>query len=105
MPENEGYENVWLDLHEYHAFGPIWNGAAGGEDHGWPLNLNRSCEFKDFMTVQTLPTVVGEWSLAITDCQEYLDGGYYAPYVPPNASEETCEYYNGDFENYTPEYR
>lgn len=48
--------------------------------------------------------MVGEWSLAVCDCQKYLDGGYANPYVPPNALPSTCEFYNGDFENY-PDYQ
>ena len=30
-----------------------------------------------------MPTIVGEWSLAVTDCQKYLHGGYATHYVAP----------------------
>lgn len=48
---------------------------------------------------------MGEWSLAVTDCQEYLDGGYATPYVPPAASDSTCAYYNSNFTTYSDEYK
>ena len=32
------------------------------------------------------PTYVGEFSLATTDCQKYLNGGYSTPYLPPDVS-------------------
>ena len=35
----------------------------------------------------TLPTFVGEWSLAVTDCQLYLQGGYNEPYHPATGAE------------------
>ena len=30
------------------------------------------------------PTYVGEFSLAVTECQKYLNGGFHTPYVPPD---------------------
>jgi aryl-phospho-beta-D-glucosidase BglC (GH1 family) len=50
-----------------------------------------------------MDTFVGEWSLAVTDCQLYLDGGYADPYVPV-ASESTCAYYNSNFTTYPADY-
>ena len=37
---------------------------------------------------QTLPAMVGEWSLAITDCQKYLHNGYANPCVAPDANSD-----------------
>ena len=56
---------------------------------------------------QTLPTMVGEWSLAITDCQKYLHNGYDDPYVAPDAGKnpKICQFYNSDFASYTEEYK
>ena len=56
---------------------------------------------------QTLPTMVGEWSLAITDCQKYLHNGYDDPYVAPDAGKNPtiCQFYNSDFTTYTEEYK
>ena len=54
-----------------------------------------------FFSLQfTLPAHLGEWSIANTDCQKYLEGGYQDPYIPSNSKPETCAYYNGDFANY-----
>ena len=55
------------------------------------------------MEGQTLDTFTGEWSLAVTDCQKYLDGGYADPYVPV-AKPSTCAYYNSDFSTFPSEY-
>ena len=51
----------------------------------------------------TLPTVVGEWSLAITDCQKYLVNGYVEHYVAPKAGKNpmTCKFYNSDFKTFS----
>ena len=46
--------------------------------------------YRDNLEKQTLYAFVGEWSLAVTSCQKYLDGGYATPYVSPDASDETC---------------
>ena len=52
---------------------------------------------------QTLPAIVGEWSLAITDCQKYLHNGYNTPYLAPDASKnpEICKFYNSEFGTYS----
>ena len=49
--------------------------------------------------------VTGEFSLAVTDCQKYLNGGFADPYVPPDAKPETCAYYNSDFSSFPVEYK
>ena len=105
MPESQGYSNVVLDLHEYHAFGEYYNGLAEDPTQAWPTNIDLSCDYAEYTSVQTLEVVVGEWSLAINDCQKYLDGGYGEPYVPPNGSPAVCDYYNGDFSTYNDEYK
>ena len=53
--------------------------------------------------IQTLPTIVGEWSLAITDCQKYLHNGYDEPYVAPDAGKDAriCLRYNSNFDTYS----
>ena len=81
MSDTETYTNVNLDIHSYHAFGPLWNVVAG-QDNAWDLNLEGACLYHWELMNVTLPTFVGEWSLAITDCQPYLQGGYNEPYHP-----------------------
>ena len=34
MSEADGYSNVALDIHSYHAFGPLWNYVAS-LDNAW----------------------------------------------------------------------
>ena len=79
MSDKEAYKGVTLDIHSYHAFGPIWNVVANQED-AWNINLEAACLYHWELMNVTLPTFVGEWSLAITDCQPYLQGGYNEPY-------------------------
>ena len=97
------YLNAGVDIHEYHAFGDYWNQLAE-QPEGWQTNLDASCDFANNMQMQTLTAFVGEWSLAVTDCQKYLDGGYATPYDPV-ASDSTCDYYNSDFSTYPEEYK
>ena len=58
-----------------------------------------------FCSMATLPTFTGEFSLAVTDCQKYIQGGYNDPYTPDYASEEACQFYNSDVSTYTDEYK
>jgi len=101
MSENEG---VVVDYHNYQCFGDYWNGVAL-EPQGWGLHLDASCAYTEDLRDQTLPAFVGEWSLSVSDCTKYLDGGYKTPYVGPNSDEETCDYYNNDFSTYTDDYK
>ena len=48
--------------------------------------------------------ITGEFSLAVTDCQKYLQGGYSTPYDPVT-NNQTCQYYNGDFDNYEADHK
>ena len=104
MPLSQGYINVVLDLHMYHAFGNYWNDMAAKLQDGWATNIKAACNYASKMSAQTLDVFVGEWSLAITECQKHLTG-YGVPYSPPSAPSSLCEYYNGDFETYSPEYK
>ena len=101
MSEAEGYSNVALDIHSYHAFGPLWNYVAS-LDNAWlvwgklilksmlrQLNLDGACLYHWELMNVTMATMVGEWSLAITDCQLYLQGGVNEPYHPGTGAEVT----------------
>ena len=92
---------VGLDWHEYQCFGDYWNHLADLPE-GWGKHLEAARSWGD--DGRTLPIFTGEWSLAVTDCQLYLDGGYADPYVPV-ASESACNYYNSDFSTYPDEYK
>ena len=98
MSENEG---VSLDWHEYQCFGDYWNQLAD-QSEGWSKHLEAARAWGD--DARTMPIFTGEWSLAVTDCQLYLDGGWADPYNPV-ASNSACEYYNSDFSTYSDEYK
>ena len=51
------------------------------------LNLDGACLYHWELMNVTMPTMVGEWSLAITDCQLYLQGGFNEPYHPGTGAE------------------
>ena len=51
------------------------------------LNLDGACLYHWELMNVTMPTMVGEWSLAITDCQLYLQGGVNDPYHPGTGAE------------------
>jgi len=98
MNENDG---VSLDWHEYQCFGDYWNQLAD-QPTGWTTHLEAARNWGD--DARTLPIFTGEWSLAVTDCQLYLDGGWADPYDPV-ASDSACAYYNSDFSTYPEEYK
>ncbi len=53
--------------------------------------------FDNFITLQDeiaecpLSTYLGEFSLAVTECQKYLSGGYMIEYIPPDNDPELCK--------------
>jgi len=104
MPESEGYHSVSLDNHIYQCFDSYWADQAERPE-GWGNHLKEICKYHNEDNGRTLPTFTGEFSLAVTDCQKYLNGGFRTPYVPPLASESACNYYNSDFSTYPEEYK
>jgi len=102
--QSPDYEGVVLDGHEYQCFGSFWNDLAA-QPGGWETHLTSACAYGALVDVSKHPLFVGEFSLEVTDCQKYLDGGYAEPYVPPNSSEETCAYYNDNWATYPDEYK
>ena len=69
------------------------------------LTLGSSCHHGNDVQQIYHNAVTGEFSLAVTDCQKYLNGGFADPYVPPDAKPETCAYYNSDFSSFPVEYK
>jgi len=102
MPPSEGYTDISVDRHEYQCFGGYWNDLADAPE-GWARHLEAACAYTSNLEGANWPTYVGEFSLAVTDCQKYLNGGFHTPYVPPDASEAACAFYNNDHENF-PDY-
>jgi len=101
MPDHRN--DIDLDAHHYQCFGEsnFWSELP----EGWTWHLEEACRMREDIEGSPLNTWSGEFSLAITDCQKYLQGGFVTPYVPPQSSEETCNYYNSDFSTFAAEYK
>ena len=50
---------------------------------GWWAHYGSACQHGYDVEQIYHDSVTGEFSLAVTDCQKYLDGGYADPYVAP----------------------
>merc|ERR1712227_498056 len=66
------YQNFVVDAHHYQCFGNNW--VEG--DNGWDLHLAESCRYQEDINTCELPVFTGEFCMAATECQEYLQGGY-----------------------------
>ena len=93
-----------VDLHEYQCFGSYWNQLAERPE-GWSTHLGAACAHGNDVENIYHDSVTGEFSLAVSECQKYLNGGYMDPYSPPDAKPSTCEYYNSNFETFSAEYK
>lgn len=87
MTPSQGFTGVILDTHVYEAFGQNVNFTN-------EIHLQEACGYSlnvDFMECMELPLIVGEWSLASTDCARWLNGfgqpasSSLCPQRPPNA--------------------
>eukprot|EP00091_Calanus_sinicus_P018545 TRINITY_DN4273_c0_g1_i3.p1 TRINITY_DN4273_c0_g1~~TRINITY_DN4273_c0_g1_i3.p1 ORF type:complete len:455 (-),score=140.35 TRINITY_DN4273_c0_g1_i3:20-1384(-) len=96
--EEPTYSGVVLDAHSYQCFGGANHWAE--EADGWDKHMAESCRLGSDISGSPLDVFTGEFSLAVTDCQEYLQGGFVTPYDPVDSSDEACSYYNGDLMNY-----
>lgn len=104
MPASEGFEGISVDMHLYQCFGGFWNDQAD-QPNGWWVHLNESCRYHEDVASATWPTFTGEFCLAVTDCQKYLNGGFHTPYVPPDASKEACAFYDADWSTQSEDYK
>merc|ERR1711970_478837 len=104
MPQSDGYKDISVDMHRYQCFDEYWAGQADSSD-GWWNHIDASCRTHEENINATWPTFCGEFSLAVTDCQKYLNGGYSTPYIPPLASETACQYYNSNWDTYNDYYK
>ena len=77
FPEPD-YQNLVIDAHHYQCFGNSWAENPGG----WELHLGEACRQQEDINQSPLPVFTGEFSLAVTECQLYLQGGYTTPYEP-----------------------
>jgi len=95
---------VEIDAHNYQCFGGYWNAIANSPT-GWGTHLDTSCNIRNDIAQSPLSTWVGEFSLAVTECQKYLSGGYVNNYIPPDNDPALCNYYNSDPSTYTDDYK
>ncbi|XP_023326029.1 probable glucan 1,3-beta-glucosidase A isoform X1 [Eurytemora carolleeae] len=96
--------DVDIDAHNYQCFGGYWNEVALSAD-GWGTHISASCQIQNDLATSSLPVWVGEFSLAVTECQKYLSGGYQVEYHPPDSPDYLCDYYNSDFSTYSEQYK
>lgn len=105
------YRHVWIDTHIYQVF------DAYRLSMTWQQHMSQTCTInKPEVAVAPLSTMVGEWSLATTDCALWLngcntgsryDGTFAVPGQKANAPIGSCEGQH-DLKNttvWTPEYR
>ena len=62
------FSGVMIDVHEYQVFSP------GEVAMTWDEHISTACSKRSQYASFHLWTVVGEWSLASTDCAKYLNG-------------------------------
>ena len=103
MPQSDGYKDISVDMHRYQCFGDYWSAVADLPESWWK-HLEASCAGYVENINATWPTFTGEFSLAVTDCQKYLAGGFVTPYNP-SASDTACQYYNSDWSTYSTYYQ
>jgi glucan 1,3-beta-glucosidase len=97
------FESVILDHHQYTVFS---NGEIAMDDQ---TRLNSICSKAGEFSSSQLWLVVGEWSLAATDCARWLNGrGIGARYdgsYPGSSAVGSCEGKSGDGSNFSNEYK
>lgn len=64
----DGYENVAIDHHHYQVFSP------DQVHQNWDQHIQQICGQESMLSQTQLWLIVGEWSLATTDCAKYLNG-------------------------------
>jgi len=76
---NWPFQNVYMDTHIYHAFNPddIASSNPTCDHNKMIVAENIACGYGSMMRFKTcisLPTLMGEWSLAIDDCVNIIRG-------------------------------
>jgi len=78
-----GFENIYMDTHIYHAFNAddIASSNPSCDKLKQTIAENIACGYGSMLRYKTcvsLPTFVGEWSLAIDDCMGNIRGTGYS---------------------------
>lgn len=97
------FSGVMIDVHEYQIF------STSGVAMSWDQHIATACNKRSQYANFHLWTVVGEWSLAFTDCARYLNGrGNGARYdgsFPGSSRIGSCTPWTGNGNAFTDEYK
>lgn len=97
------YGSVMFDTHIYQVF--------ADEQLKWNFteHVSHICERSVNVTEMALPTVVGEWTLALTDCAKYLNGrlvgARWDGTYPGSEHLGNCAAWTGSGEDFSSEYK
>lgn len=101
--ETTGFDGVMMDTHYYGVF------SQGEVSRSWDQQVQAACARGPQLQSFDLWTVVGEWSLAFTDCAKYLNGrGIGARYdgsYPGSSYVGTCSYFTGSGSTFGNDYK
>ena len=81
MMKNWPYDNVYMDNHAYHSFNVADIASNNPADDRQKLFTHEkiACGYKSqlhFQTCNAVPTMVGEFSIAVDNCMPFLDSRY-----------------------------
>jgi len=97
------FSGVMMDVHEYQVFSP------GEVAMSWDQHIATACSKRSQYANFHLWTVVGEWSLAFTDCARYLNGRgngvRYDGSFPGSSRIGSCTPWTGNGNSFSSEYR
>ncbi|PVF96087.1 putative EXG1-exo-beta-1,3-glucanase, major isoform [Serendipita vermifera] len=102
FPPNS-FDGVIMDTHYYGVF------SQGEVSRSWDQQVQAACARSSAIRNFYLWTIVGEWSLAFTDCAKYLNGrGVGARYdgtYPGSSYVGTCAPFTGSGANFSSSYK
>jgi len=97
------FSGVMIDVHEYQVF------SNSEVAMSWEQHISTACSKRSQYANFHLWTVVGEWSLAFTDCARYLNGrGRGARYdgsFPDSSPIGSCTPWTGNGDAFSSEYK
>ncbi|KAK8854773.1 hypothetical protein IAR55_003512 [Kwoniella newhampshirensis] len=97
------YEDVFLDTHNYQVFNDDY------QTWTWDRHISEICGKASTYSQSPLNLMVGEWSLATTDCAKYLNGrgigSRYDGSYSGSTYHGTCSDKSNDVSQYSNEYK
>lgn len=97
------FEGVMIDVHEYQIATPEGNAMS------WDQHISAACSKKEQYANFHLWTLVGEWTLAATDCARYGNGrdtgARYEGKYPGSWYIGSCKPWTGDGNAFSTEYK